>query len=158
MVPHGSNAPRGITDPYRYVLHTAPLLPWVHYRTPYTRHPAATAVYSVYGVREQCPGLNGPVSLRAKGTRRPVTGLQFLYLRQSEPGSQSQSQAIQGKCWIDPGSPGPRLPGLLGPEMDCIWLLLALFYPVLDPFDPCWMALDDPGCPDPDISVKRVDF
>ena len=42
MAPRGSNGPRAITDPYRYVVHTPAPLPRVHHRTPYTTAPLYT--------------------------------------------------------------------------------------------------------------------
>ena len=71
-------------------------------------------------LRIQSPGLNGPISLRASGTQRTVVLVRLLGARSFSPGSQSPSGLVKGKCWIDPGTLDPRLPGLQGPEMDCI--------------------------------------
>ena len=74
--------------------------------------------------------------LRVRGSQLFPSGTLLLYLRQFSPGSQRLSQAIPDKCWIDPGTRWIALGSLFGPEMDCIWLLLALFLPGLHPFDP----------------------
>ena len=70
---------------------------------------------------DQSPGLSYPVSLRASGTQCTVTGSSLLGARSLLPGSQEPSRAIQGKCWIDPGTLVPGSQSLIGPEMDCIW-------------------------------------
>ena len=84
VAPRGSNALGQYTDPYRYVVHTATRLPWVHP----VHH--RTAVHTTSGMprgREQAPGLNGPVSYRARGTQGTVPWVLFLYLRLFWPGS-----------------------------------------------------------------------
>ena len=87
-----------------------------------TRHAALHRTVMVRSevAEEQSPGLNGPRSLRAKGTRRVTSRLLFLYLRQFQTGSQSQPQGLKDKCWIDPGTLDPGSRRLIGPEMDCI--------------------------------------
>ena len=52
-------------DPYRSVVHTAAPLPPGTPPSGVHHPPSATAVYSVYGGKKQCSGLNGPDSLRA---------------------------------------------------------------------------------------------
>ena len=156
--PRGSNAPRGITDPYRYMIHTASRLPWVHHGLTAHRQSVSCMRAARRCKKKQPSGLNGPVSLRASRVRRTEVLLQLLYLRSIEPGIQSQCQGIQGKCWIDPGKGWIGLVSHIGPEMDCIWLLLSRFGAVLDPFDP----VPDPSGPcsghiRADLA-KRVDF
>ena len=82
MAPRGSNALGARTDPYRYVVHTGPL---VLLGTPRAAVHHCTAVHTtsgMHGGEERAPGLNGPVSFRANGTQRFITGLLFWYLRQ----------------------------------------------------------------------------
>ena len=66
---------------------------------------------------ETVPGLKPGLSVRAAVYRGSEAASLFLYLRLVSPGSQGRYQGIRGKCWIDPGSPGPGLPGLPGPQM-----------------------------------------
>ena len=115
-----------------------------------TQHPEhrCTRTEHAVTVPQPCPGLNGPVSLRASSTQRTVVLFQLLYLRQFQPGTQRLSQGTWDKCWIEPGSRWIGSWAPFGPEMDCIWLPLSPFWPCLTLFwthpDP---VLDPSGHP-----------
>ena len=117
MVPRGSNALRGITDPYRYVVHTASRLPWVHHVLTAYRQSVPCTWAARRCRKKQRPGLNGPDSLRATTGHGGHPATSLLYLRLFEPGSQRPSRGIRGKCWIGPGPAWPVLARLSGPEM-----------------------------------------
>ena len=126
MAPRGSNALGGITDPYRYVVHTVVLVLPGTPRHPVYRQSVSCTRAARCSRKKRCPGLNGPVSLRASSTQGTVVLLWLLYLRSAWPGSWIPCQGIQGNCWIDPGTRWIGSGSSIGPEMDCVWLLLTL--------------------------------
>ena len=98
--------------------------------------PTTAAPTSVPGPsrKERASGLNGLNTVRAARVRSSEAAPLFPYLRPFSPGSQRPSRAIRGKCWIDPGTPGPRAQGSSGPGWSRIQPFLTRKWPDPDPF------------------------